>query len=81
MEELAKEMERKEKGREKQRTEKEEKEREMKREKQRKSAEECHHRELNKKIKDSGCTVSGGRKTRKNKRPSSRKSSKWFSIF
>jgi len=33
-----------------------------------------------------GCTISGGRKTRKNKtrknkRPSSRKSSKWFSIF
>jgi len=32
------------------------------------------------------CTISGGRKTRKNKtrknkRPSSRKSSKWFSIF
>jgi hypothetical protein len=101
MHKLAKEIERNEKEREKQRIEEIENERKIeeikneqrienerkkKKEQQRKLAEERHQRELNKKIEDSGCTVSGGRKTRKNKtrknkRPSSRKSSKWFSIF
>ena len=92
MHKLAKEIERNEKEREKQRIEeieneqRIENERKKKKEQQRKLAEECHQRELNKKIEDSGFTVSGGRKTRKNKtrknkRPSSRKSSKWFSIF
>jgi sialic acid synthase SpsE len=69
-----------------------EKERSAKDEKERSERQirinESKLRNLVKHYKDDkkSCTISGGRKTRKNKtrknkRPSSRKSSKWFSIF
>jgi len=75
-----KEKEKKEAEAEKKRIEAEA---EKKRSKTKSKSNECNESD---EPNNKGCTISGGRKTRKNKtrknkRPSSRKSSKWFSIF
>jgi hypothetical protein len=64
-----------EKEQQEQRREREEKERKEKKEQRRKTAEKRHQNELNKRINDPGCSVSGGIRTRKNK---SRKNKRAF---